>query len=263
MCGARLPALAGLALALLPSRAVRGIESLVATMQMQWQRQEILANNLANLSTPGFKQDDLALVPDGAAAPGRDGTAANLLPQSRAMRQWTDWSQGFVRETGRNLDLALNGNGFFVVETPAGPRFTRAGVFTLSRDGFLATNTGERVLGDRGPIALGSERVTINTRGEIHRNGQRIGTLRVVDFPQPYRLRKEGNGLVAPADPTVLPEPARDYEVMSGALENSNVNPVETMVNMIDLLRKYEAAQKTIQAVQEANKQATTDIGRV
>lgn len=254
-----------MALALLPLRpGMTGIQSLVSNMQAQWQRHDVLANNLANLSTPGFKKDDLAVIPGApnAMAPGAMGR--NILPLGDlAMVQWTDYSQGPLQETGRRLDVALNGPGFFVVQTPAGPRYTRAGALSVTREGTLVTATGFQVLGERGPITIRSDRVAITGRGEVTEDGRPIDTLRVVDFPKPYRLLKEGNGLFAPADAAVSPQPAREYEVVAGSLEGSNVNSVETMVNMIELLRKYEAAQRAIQAVEEANRQATQDIGRV
>ena len=242
-----------------------GIQSLVSTMQVQWQRHEVLANNLANLSTPGFKQDDLAPAPDRPAeAPGISVNGGSTMPGGiLGMVQWTDYSQGALQETGRNLDVALNGPGFLVVETPNGPRYTRAGAFSVSNAGRLITVTGFPVVGEQGPITLGGTRVTITPRGEIQQDGQQVGTLKVVDFPKPYRLLKEGNGLFAPADPSSAPQPAKDFEVVAGALENSNVNAVETMVSMIDVLRRYEAAQRAIQAVHEASRQATSEIGKV
>ena len=233
-------------------------------MQAQWQRHEILANNLANLSTPGFKRDDLAFLPGGASEQDVTTIGANILgPGMGGMRQWTDFSQGPVRDTGRNLDVALNGSGFFVVDTQNGPRYTRAGSFSASADGYLMTSGGLRVQGEQGPILIGSARVRVTPRGEIYQDERRLGALRVVDFPKPYGLLKEGNGLFAPADPNVAAEPAREYEITGSALEASNVNPVETMVNMIDIFRNYEAAQRALQAVDEASRQATTDIGRV
>ena len=241
-----------------------GIQSLVSNMQAQWQRHDVLANNLANLSTPGFKKDDLAVIPGAPDVTASGAMGRNILPiGDLAMVQWTDYSQGPLQETGRRLDVALNGPGFLVVQTPGGPRYTRAGALGVTRDGALVTATGFQVLGERGPITIRSDRVAITGRGEVTEDGRTIDTLRVVDFPKPYRLLKEGNGLFVPADAALSPQPAREYEVIAGSLEGSNVNSVETMVSMIELLRKYEAAQRAIQAVEEANRQATQDIGRV
>jgi flagellar basal-body rod protein FlgG len=238
------------------------IEGLVQHMQFQWHRHEILSNNLANVSTPGFKRDDVAIVPDAVAATMPN---ANLFPLSGggSVLQWTEFSQGFVQGTGRVLDAAINGPGFFVVETPAGQRFTRAGAFSVSPNGTLVGPTGTPVLGQNGPIILTSNKVTIGAGGEITDDGRLVDTLRVVDFAKPYRFVKEGSGLYAPADPTVDPVPAKGYEIAGGALEASNVVTVQTMVSMIDVLRTYEAAQRAMQFIEEANKQATSDIGKV
>jgi flagellar basal-body rod protein FlgG len=238
------------------------IESLVQHMQFQWQRHEVIANNLANSATPGFKRDDIALVPDSVAASTR---SANIqpLPAGGSMLQWTDFTQGYIQTTGRNLDAAINGPGFFVVETPGGQRFTRAGTFSVTKDGLLVSSTGNAVLGRNGPMTLTSSRVHIGPTGEVYDNGQLVDTLRVVDFPKPYRFFKEGGGLFVPVDPAVESVPAQGFEIAGGAIEASNVSTVQTMVSMIDVLRTYEAAQRAMQAVEQANQMATSDIGKV
>jgi len=238
------------------------IEGLVQHMQFQWRRHEVLANNLANVSTPGFKRDDLAIVPDSATP---DPATANVLalPAGGSLLQWTDYSQGFIQVTGRNLDAALNGPGFFVVETPAGPRYTRAGSFNVGANGVLVGPGGGAVQGQRGTITLTSSKVSIAAGGEVIDNGRIVDTLRIVEFPKPYRLMKEGAGLYAAADATVEPTPAKDVEVAGGALEASNVVTMHMMVTMIEVLRTYEAAQRAMQAIEQANQHATTDIGKV
>jgi flagellar basal-body rod protein FlgG len=241
---------------------VSGIQALVPSMQAQSLRQEVLANNLANISTAGFKRDDLILAPPGTDAGALAGNGVNVSPALRQpVAQFTDFSPGPVRETGRALDAALTGPGFFVVDTPAGQRYTRNGGFTRSVEGYLATADGARVLGTKGPIVIRSAvGVTVGPEGDVQEDGRVIDTLRVVDFPSPYRLLKEGNGLfvAAGAEPTIVRAP----QVVGGALEASNVNSVETMVSMIDLLRKYEAAQRSVQSLDEAN-QVANDIGKV
>lgn len=240
------------------------IQALVAGMQAHWNRHGVLANNLANVSTAGFKRDDLVVVPGAAAGAAPRQLGANISPlEGREMVQWTDFSQGPIHETGRNLDVALSGPGFFVVETPGGPRYTRAGALSVNRQGYLATPGGLRVLGERGPIEVRSNGVRISELGEVQEDEQTVDTLRVVDFPTPYRLLKEGNGLFVPADAAASPLPARGHQIIGGAVEGSNVNPVEVMVSMIELLRTYEASQRAIQAMEEANRQAIAELGRV
>jgi flagellar basal-body rod protein FlgG len=239
------------------------IRSLVSTMQAQMQRHEILANNLANASTAGFKQDGLLLLLGNAAPAGASAPWPASPGGGQSFAQWTDLSQALIRETERPLDVALDGAGFLVVQTPRGERYTRAGALTVNRDGQLATASGHPVLGDGGPLAIRSARPSISDRGEVHDDGQPVGTLRVVEFPRSARLLKEGDSLFVPADRAVAPAAAREYRVVAGALEESNVNAVRSMVEMIELLRSYESAQRAIQAVDEAEKYAVNDMGRV
>jgi flagellar basal-body rod protein FlgF len=242
---------------------VAGLHSITAGMQAQWQRHEVLANNLANISTPGFKRDDMLPVSEsGAAALAAAGANVSLVGLQPVV-QWTDFGQGPLRETGRDLDAAINGNGFFVVDTPRGPRYTRAGNFSRNANGYLATADGLPVLGANGPIPLRTGSLNITQRGEVVINGTVVDRLQVVDFPRPYRLLKEGGGLFVPVDTTTPPLPVAAPEVVGGSLESSNVNSMESMVSMIELLRAYEASQKVVQAVEETNQQATSDIGRV
>jgi flagellar basal-body rod protein FlgG len=250
--------LAGARLGDLPSVASLGVG-----MRAQWLRHEIVANNLANVSTPGFKQDDIDIVPNVAPPAGYDPGLA-LDPASDAPRivPWTDFSPGALRDTGRSLDVALSGPGFFEVETPSGPRYTRGGGFALDAQGVLTTAGGLPVLGQRGRIVLTSDRVQISERGEVRASGQVVDAIRVVDFPQPYRLVKEGHGLFAPFE-GVTARDATGYRAVQGALEESNVNAVGAMVRMIDILRTYEAHQRAIQAVDEIDRQAVNEIGRL
>jgi flagellar basal-body rod protein FlgG len=241
-----------------------GIPSVVSGMHALWARHETVANNLANVSTPGFKRDDVLVLP--AVPPPTQTAAAGgvLSPVYQAPAiQWTDYSQGPLLPTGRELDAALTGSGFFVVDTPAGERYMRNGTFHVSPDGFLVTAGGARVLGERGPIAIPPGRLAIGGRGDVQVNGKTVGTLRVVDFPAPLPLLKTGGSLFAPTSADVRPAAATGYEVVGGALEGSNVNAVEAMVRLIEILRTYEAAQRAIQAADEVDGQAVNEVGRV
>ena len=241
----------------------RSLHVAATGMVAQETKLDTIANNLANAGTPAFKRDDLALIPDNV--PTVTSTSSLLpLPTGGSLLQWTDFSQGLVQGTGRTLDAAINGPGFFVIDTPAGPRYTRAGGLNVRPDGVVVGPTGSPILGRAGvPMTVTSSNVTIGAAGEVLDNGRLVDTLRVVDFPKPYRLTKEGHGIYAPLDPTVEPVDAQGYEITGGALEASNVGSVRIMVTMIDVLRTYEASQRAIQAVEETNKHATSEIGKV
>lgn len=235
-----------------------------------WERQEVLAHNLANVSSPGFKREDVFRVAGAPELVGWGLTPAAGRPLWLAVPvgppgvvPWTDFSPGPLVETGRALDVALTGPGFLVVETPEGPRYTRNGSLTVEPDGALGVSGGGRVLGWRGPILVGGGRVRIGETGQVEVDGRPVDTLQVVDFPRPYALVKVGHGRFAPARPDVEPAPARDVGVRSGFLEQANVNPVETMVAMIELFRTFEAYQRAIQAADEADRQAVEEVGRV
>ena len=235
------------------------IQFLAHNMQAQWRRHEVLANNIANVSTPSFKKDDVVLNPP---APTTPGAGAAMLPSSVSVIQWTDFAQGSVQQTGRSLDVAINGPGFFVVQTPAGDRYTRAGSFNVGSDGLLVGPSGDPVLGQRGLIRLNGSQVTVTGTGDVVEAGRVVETLKVVDLPRPYAVLKEGNGLYALSAPDLVPSPAKGFEIAAGALEGSNVSTMESMVTMIEVLRTYEAAQRALQAVDEVNARATNEIGR-
>lgn len=235
------------------------LDALAQGMQAQWHRHEVLANNLANVSTPGFKRDDLLIVPAGVPPPAG---AAPLPGADATVAHWIDFSQGPIRETGRDLDAALSGPGFFVVETPGGERYTRAGGFDVGPDGSLITSSGLRVLGEKGPITVRSGRATIGEKGEVREDGRTVDTLRVVEFPDATRFVKEGGGLLAASDPAAG-KAATASPVIPGSLEGANVNSVEAMVNIIEVLRTYESYQRAIQAIDEVDRHAANDLGRV
>jgi flagellar basal-body rod protein FlgG len=240
------------------------IHALPSSMQTLWHRHELLANNLANASTAGFKQDDVLVMAGHTPPEGLAAASSSMTPVGGyTMAHWTDHSTGVFRDTGRDLDLAIDGPGFLVVQTPRGLRYTRAGALSIGREGTLVTSSGHPVMGEGGPITVRSARPVITPAGDI-RDGDRIaGRLQVVDFPRPYRLAKEGDGVFAPTDPAAEPVPAADYQVVGGTLEESNVDPVRTMVQMIAMLRHYESAQRVVQAVDEADRAAANDLGRV
>ena len=237
------------------------IQSLTATMLTQWQRHALLSNNLANVATPAYKRDDLALTPSSPAATAVAANGRTVPADTQAMFAFTDFSAGPIHQTGRGLDVALDGRGFFAVQTPNGVRYTRAGNFSVSADGYLMTANGQQVLGDAGPIIVGNARATVTPDGVVRDGDRVLGTLRVNDFDDLTRLVKDG-GNVYRADAEQTPTAAKGCRTVGGALESANVNPVETMVGMIDLLRTYEAAQRAIQAVDETNRQAN-DLGRI
>lgn len=239
------------------------IDRLGTGMLAQWLRHEVLANNLANASTPGFKRDDLVFEVPVPVMSALVGGRPLALPGARIQAPWTDFSPGPIQPTGRGLDVALGGPGFLVVDTPAGPRYTRHGALAVDPEGYLALTTGERVRGERGPIQVGGSDPTIGEDGVVLADRRVVDRLQVVDFPRPYRLVKLGGNLFGPAGADLEPEPATGAVITPGALEAANVGAVHAMVGMIELHRTFEAYQRAIQAIDETDRQAASEIGRV
>lgn len=200
---------------------------------------DLLARNLSGLEVPGFRRHLLALELTELSPEGLP-----LLVEAGPVS--LDLSQGELRPTGNPLDLAIRGKGFFVVETPSGQRYTRSGSFSVDRDGFLVTRSGYRVMGQGGPIQLGpgAVQVVVNELGEVFLNGEHVGTLMVVDFPEGTGLVYEGGGLIRAQGE---PQEAQGFSVKQGFLERSNVSPMEEMVKLLLISRGFESYQKALQ----------------
>jgi flagellar basal-body rod protein FlgF len=226
---------------------LKGIYRAASGMIPQIKKQEIAANNIANASTPGFKKDQVFLQQLDAATkatlPRKSDWQTPMIDQV-----YTDYSPGSLDQTGNSFDVAIEGKGFFVTESPTGEMrfYTRNGNFSRDTDGFLVTSEGNRVLGDGGPINVGDGQATINGEGSITVNNEIVGKLQVVEFPEDKVLTKTGeSGFVAPQN--VAPSPSTKFSVQQGYLERSNINIIKEMVDMIMTLRNFETGSKSIQ----------------
>jgi flagellar basal-body rod protein FlgF len=230
-------------------------------------RLEIVANNLANTNTVGFKRDNLfsqmltdAQVKEAQAGGDLSGTLA---------RQYSDFSEGSIQQTGNPLDMAIQGEGFFTVDTPRGIRYTRNGAFMISRDGALTTKDGYPVLGTNGaitfpdPQTLTHAAITVTEHGEISIDKRQLATLRIADFDNALQLRKDGQELFVASAPERRMEPASNPAMIrQGHLEESNVDGIAEMMEMIEITREFESNQKTVQA-QDATLDKALEVGRV
>jgi len=226
-------------------------------------RQDVIANNLANATNPGFKGEVLSQVAFGDMLLSNTLTGEKIGPLSTGTLVTEikpNLTNNGFRWTQNTLDLAIGGNGFFAVQTPNGVRYTRNGAFTTDAQGFLTTAQGDRVLGKNGqPLNLsGGEKVSIARNGDVHVGNRLVGTVGVIAL-QPNSLRKEGdNYLTGTVDPT-----AKVGMVAQGALESSNVNTVKEMVSLIENMREFEADQKMIRAIDDTLGGAVNQVGRV
>ncbi|MPN46706.1 Flagellar basal-body rod protein FlgG [bioreactor metagenome] len=166
-----------------------------------------------------------------------------------------------MRATGNDFDLAIDGKGFFAVETPNGVRYTRNGTFTKNIVGDLINNEGYRVLGQNGPIRINGNKMTVADDGRVFVDGVEAGRLQVVEFANEKQLTKEGSSLyIAAADSQSQQATGR---VCQGFTEGSNVNVVAEMVNLINGYRAYETNAKTVQSQDQMLEKAVTEVGRV
>ena len=233
-------------------------------LQSRMEALDMVANNLANTTTGGFKLDrefySLFTAADNEA---EDDSASTKLPLIQ--KQWTDFSQGVLAPTGNPLDLALSGKGFFAVNGPSGPLYTRNGSFQLSPAGQLTTSEGYAVRDINGkPIQTQSQDpLEITPDGSITQSGETIGQVQVVDFKDSSTLQKMGNSYFLPSDPKTVPTAAADTTVLQGKTENSNVAPAESAVRLVGLMRQFEMLQKAITITSDMNKQALTEVARV
>jgi flagellar basal-body rod protein FlgF len=232
--------------------------------QMTLRRElDIVANNIANADTTGFKVEQLLL---GEEVGERARNAFVRPGVSFVMDNGVgrDFSQGGLEQTGRTLDVAIEGEGaFFALKDGNGDAYTRDGAFTLDPEGRLTTQGGAAVQGDGGDIVLDPllGQPAVAEDGTISQNGQPVGRLSVVRFDTLAVLEKSGDGLYRNASNTT-PAAANDVQVRQAMLEGSNVNPILEITNLIEIQRAYESVTKMIENTNDLSRRAVERLGR-
>ncbi len=232
--------------------------------QMTLQRKmDVIANNMANMNTAGFKSDELKfeeyLMPVAKNDNFRPGDkTVKFVVDPHMVR---DLSAGTERQTGRELDVAIGDRGWMVVSTPQGERFTRNGQLKLTGDGTLVTSEGYPVLGEGGEILFepGETGIVIGKDGTISTSAGTKDKLRIVEFENQQAMRKQGTSLYA-SDET--PRDSENPVVTQGAYETSNVHSMKQMTQMIDTVRAYTSVSRLIEAVDETRGKAIQQLGR-
>ena len=233
----------------------------------QYLRLQILSNNLANINTAGFKEDQTTIrMADalsagngspGASADGVRGLVAPVIP----MTTYTDFSKGPLQQTGNPLDLAIDGDGFFSIQTDQGVRYTRNGAFSINAEGVLATADGDPVMGEGGEITIDGSEVRFDGSGAVIVDGSEIDKLRIVKITDPAALQKAGKTLFQ-IDENIGSEEQLEYGgIQQGFLEGSNVNAVKAMTELIEVQRGYESYQKIIQTIGELDARVIGGVG--
>jgi len=257
---------------------IRGIYTAAAGMAAEMARQDVLANNLANVNTDGFKQD-LAVFKTRAdktiyrleSAGGARGGVPNVEKMGELSTGVyldsinTQFEQGTLRQTDEPLDLAIEGDGYLVVQGPGGGELlTRGGSFTRNAQGLLVDPNGRPLLGKEGPITFsGKGEIHISNDGVVRQGSKTLGTLRLVNVDRPNEALEKRGDVAWSLKGNATPQAAQSAQLRQGYLEGSNVNPIRAMVEMIAVQRSYESSQKMITAQDETLGKAVNDLGRV
>jgi len=235
---------------------VRGIYTAAAGMLARLDQLDVAGNNLANVNTTGYKEDRLHF----RALIGGQLNSANQTEVTGSEDMRVRMAQGSFAPTGNPLDLALDGSGFFVVQANGREYLTRNGHFTLNANGELVTSQGYNVLGESGPIVLARDEVRVNAKGEMVLDGAVATTLRLVDVADSAQLGKRGENLFeARAGAVVNPATAT---VRQGYLEDSNVNLLQRMVELVEVQHAFDTAQRAIHAEDETLRRTVVDLGK-
>jgi flagellar basal-body rod protein FlgG len=224
---------------------IRALYTAASGMMVESQKLDVLTNNLANGQTPGFKALDLVRASQAArpAVPRSD-------IQTAFAEQFHNPTPGQLRPTGVPFDFALEGDGYFAVETKGGTAYTRNGHFRRHADGRLTDGADNPVLGQKGPIRLPSTAdVTIAEDGTLFADSKRVDRLKIVGFADDRTLRSAGASLLYPTAAATPETP--DARVVGQTLEDSNVSTVSEMARMVEATRAFESYQKVIQTVMD------------
>ncbi len=207
----------------------------------------VVANNIANMNTTGFKGQKMMFVQFLVKSPGGDRTLGDQLAFVRDIATVRDVTPGPIEKTGNPLDLALSGDGYFVVETDGGERYTRSGRFRLDEGGQMVNQQGNPVLSSGGqPFFFSTEdnNITISRDGTVTTENGELGRIRVVEFEDQQKMQVMAGGLYVTEE---QPQDMDSPDVVQGMLEGSNVEPIMEMARMIEVSRAYESANKFIE----------------
>jgi flagellar basal-body rod protein FlgG len=264
---------------------LRGLYTSTSGMLAQQQKMNVVANNLANATTNGYKKDDVVFrefpkylnfrLKDEVFLVGKG--SVDLQPEIGKLGTGvtvdaivTNHEQGQLVATGNKFDFALYGQGFYEIETSAGSRYTRDGSFVKDRDGYLVNYNGNKLLGTDGqPIKINDLFFAVNENGDVieytasGKKGEKLGQIKIVRFPEKHGLRKVGKNLYYATKDAGNPETVNGNNVIvrQGYIEKSNVNVVSAMVNMIEVNRAYEANSKLIKTQDSMLGQSISQVG--
>ena len=254
---------------------VRGLYTAWTGLYNEQKRLDVIANNIANSATTGYKQEGVTSqsFDDMLAIKVRDysvqtNEVIGTMPLGVKVGEvYTNYGQGSVRVTGNTYDLALDGSGFFTMRVTdrAGNdhiRYTRAGNFTITQDGYVTDADGNHLQSEAGDLIVPTDaEIVFDKDGSVYANGEVIDRITVTDFEDYKYLKKFADTMYEPVDGAT--EIEATGSVLQGCLEQSNVNVVKEMTQMIAITRAYEANQKIVQTMDSTLDQAVNNVGRV
>jgi len=258
---------------------INGYYDATGAMVTQFNRLNVISNNLANVNTAGFKQDDIIIGDferlfsekrDELPLENNTKEAAKFINRNLnkvpiVVEEYTDFNVGDIQKTGNPLDIALKEkNQFFAVQTPGGEKLTRAGNFNLDSEGYLVTKEGYKILDDQNqPIKLSpNATITVDKNAGIYQNNQKIATLKIVKIDNLNTLKKVGDNMFDFIPDTALIDPKGS--TLQGFLEKSNVNPIREMTNLIETNRLVEQYQKVMTTyMDDLNRDAIEKLANV
>lgn len=245
---------------------IKGLYTSAMSLSVLTRQQEVTANNLVNANTPGYKKDVLVSGsfpemllyklndPDDNGQPSAVG---GISMGVRVEEVYTDHTTGCRRVSENAWALAVADEGYFTLNTPQGERYTRNGEFGVDSAGRVVSTEGYPLMGQKGEIIVKGSDFQIDREGRVHSGGSEVDRLKIVNFSTP--LTKEGSSLFRGEAPNVVENP----QVFQGFVEESNVAPIGEMINMIQVMRAYEANQKVVQTIDTTLDKAVNEVGRV
>lgn len=236
-----------------------GMYRAVSGCVVQQERLDTASTNMANANDIGYKAARLSV--------GLKGMPNSHNDAVQVGGKFIDFSEGARQNTNNKLDLALEGDGFFVVQTPKGNAYTRKGNFSLNAQKVLVTQDGLPILGQNGPVQIMGNDIRISGDGAIQVDGMEIDKLRLATFPQPYPFDTNSGSLFFPKaqdnGQVVQESPAPSAVVQQGQIELSNTNLMKEMARLIEISTSYETCQKVIQTVDEMDQKIISETNRM
>ncbi|EKD42156.1 MAG: flagellar basal body rod protein [uncultured bacterium] len=236
-----------------------GIYSALSGLKMKEQELDVVAHNMANVNTTGFKEQTMTFE----AVMSKNNQDNEVTPFVQIGEENINFQNGSVFGTQNPLDLALQGEGFFEVQNEKGSFLTRNGAFVLNQNGELVNSTGAKVMGENGPIVIGvGSNVQIATSGAITVDGEDKGRIRVIKVSDPKKIHSAGSTLYR-VDPDASIEKDETSQVFQGKLEQSNTNIMQSLVKLIDISRQYQSYQKFISNQNKLEQESVSSLGRI